>query len=505
MAISQIFQGTHVAATLDLPVDIQPPEVPAAEVQPTPRRRAAGGYRSSGATVVAVDVVAVAVAVLLTWWVLSWLLPSAVSTGAVRSLVPLDFGILPFSLTAFACYGLYTRSACRLALGGLFDLRDVFHASLVAGVLAVTAEYLVHRSSGLTVPTPTFVGLVAVLSLPSVLAFRSGRAWLSGRDTRQATHRVILVGSGLMARTMSSHLRARRGVELLGAVDDDPALDETVLGPLSALPELCVRLDATRVVVCFSRSHPEQVGSALQQVPPGVRVSIVPRYFDLASPRSRVEDLYGMPLVEVARGSNRQAAWASKRVFDVLASSALLVLGCPMLAVVAVVIKLTSPGPVFFRQERAGRHGEPFWLLKFRTMHERAEEERDTLGHLNEVDGPLFKIQADPRVTSVGRFLRRTSIDELPQLLNVWRGDMSLVGPRPFVVAEAAAITGWARTRFEVRPGMTGLWQVSGRNELSYLELYRLDCQYVRSWSFWWDMNILWQTPAAMVRGRGAS
>ena len=179
----------------------------------------------------------------------------------------------------------------------------------------------------------------------------------------------------------------------------------------------------------------------------------------------------------------------------------ILLVAAPFFAVVAVIIKATSAGPVFFRQVRTGRNEQPFSMMKFRTMYRDAESRRHELDHLNEVDGPLFKVQNDPRVTRVGRFLRRTSLDEFPQLINVWKGDMSLVGPRPFVVSEAMEIEGWARKRFEARPGMTGLWQVSGRNELSHLELCRLDYQYVASWSFWWDMQILWQTPSHHLPG----
>ena len=179
----------------------------------------------------------------------------------------------------------------------------------------------------------------------------------------------------------------------------------------------------------------------------------------------------------------------------------ILLVAAPFFAAVAVIIKATSAGPVFFRQVRTGRNEQPFSMMKFRTMYRDAESRRHELDHLNEVDGPLFKVQNDPRVTRVGRFLRRTSLDEFPQLINVWKGDMSLVGPRPFVVSEAMEIEGWARKRFEARPGMTGLWQVSGRNELSHLELCRLDYLYVASWSFWWDMQILWQTPGHHLPG----
>ena len=188
-----------------------------------------------------------------------------------------------------------------------------------------------------------------------------------------------------------------------------------------------------------------------------------------------------------------------------MASTLILMVSAPFLAVFAAVIKVTSPGPVFFRQVRTGRNEKPFSMLKFRTMSRDAEARRDELEHLNEVEGPLFKVINDPRVTRFGRFLRRTSLDEFPQLINVWKGDMSLVGPRPFVVSEAMEIEGWARKRFEARPGMTGLWQVSGRNELSHLELCRLDYLYVASWSFWWDMQILGKTPSTIFKGRGAS
>ena len=159
---------------------------------------------------------------------------------------------------------------------------------------------------------------------------------------------------------------------------------------------------------------------------------------------------------------------------------------------------------MLFRQERIGRDNKPFAMYKLRTMTHDAERIRSQLDNSNEVDGPLFKMQVDPRVTKVGRFLRRTSLDELPQLFNVLRGDMALVGPRPFIPSESRTIDGSAQRRFEVRPGMTGLWQVSGRSELTFDELQRLDYLYVASWSIWWDLRILWVTPARVFRGRGA-
>jgi exopolysaccharide biosynthesis polyprenyl glycosylphosphotransferase len=294
-------------------------------------------------------------------------------------------------------------------------------------------------------------------------------------------------------------------VNFVGFVDDNPLGRSDVLGELEDLPDLCREFSVARVVVCFSRTHPERTTEMLKSLAGQVGVSIVPRYYELITSRSHVEDLSGLPMLDIAPASLSVGSRFLKRSFDIVASSVILMVLAPAWLVVAAIVKATSPGPVFFRQVRTGRNEQPFAMMKFRTMYRDAESRRDELDHLNEVDGPLFKVQNDPRVTRVGRFLRRTSLDEFPQLINVWKGDMSLVGPRPFVVSEAMKIEGWARKRFEARPGMTGLWQVSGRNELSHLELCRLDYLYVASWSFWWDMQILWQTPSTIFRGRGAS
>jgi len=175
------------------------------------------------------------------------------------------------------------------------------------------------------------------------------------------------------------------------------------------------------------------------------------------------------------------------------------------MGVIALAIRFDSPGRAIFRQPRRGREGRTFRIAKFRTMHVDAEHRRDELLHLNEVDGPLFKVKnGDPRVTRIGGFLRRTSLDELPQLWNVLRGEMSLVGPRPFVVYEADQITGWASRRLDISPGITGLWQVLGRNEIPFEEMVKLDYLYVTNWSLWWDLKILCQTIPVVLGRRGA-
>ena len=194
----------------------------------------------------------------------------------------------------------------------------------------------------------------------------------------------------------------------------------------------------------------------------------------------------------------------AKRAFDFSIACGVLVVSAPLWAAAAIAVKVTSPGPVFFAQERVGRWGRPFKVLKFRTMVVDAEERLAELKSQNEVDGPLFKMANDPRITSVGRFLRRTSIDELPQLINVLKGEMSLVGPRPALPSEAAMWGDDLRNRLRVTPGMTGMWQVSGRNNSSFADYERLDLYYVDNWSILVDVAILARTIPVVLSSRGA-
>jgi exopolysaccharide biosynthesis polyprenyl glycosylphosphotransferase len=426
------------------------------------------------------------------------------SASRSTSVYLFDLAMIPVFLAVFAVYGLY-RGVTRRILKSVFsDLTNIVHALMISGFLYSIVAYVAHRAfhvDGLSVAKIASMCLVAMVTVPVARVIAFG---LIGR-TANGSVPVIVVGTGKLAQTAASHLRAHPSVHFVGFVDDSPLGQTDVLGDLDDLPGLCATYDVARVVVCFSRTHPQRTTEMLKGLAGQVGVSIVPRYYELITSRSHVEDMSGLPMVDIAPASMSVGARFSKRLFDIVVSSLALVVASVPFAVVAAIIKATSPGPVFFRQERTGRNGQPFSMMKFRTMIEDAESRRHELEHLNEMDGPLFKVKDDPRVTRVGRFLRRTSLDEFPQLINVWKGDMSLVGPRPFIVSEAMQIEGWATKRFEARPGMTGLWQVSGRNELSHLELYRLDYLYVASWSFWWDMQILWQTPSTIFRGRGAS
>ena len=217
-----------------------------------------------------------------------------------------------------------------------------------------------------------------------------------------------------------------------------------------------------------------------------------------------VEELFTLPFYGVSPALTRQGALAVKRAVDVAGAALVLALVWPLLAVVALLIRVSSRGPIIFRQERSGFHGRAFWMYKFRTMVTDAEQRRSEVLHLNEMDGPVFKARDDPRRTRLGRLLRRFSLDELPQLANVVRGEMSLVGPRPLPLYEASRIKGAQRRRVAMRPGLTGLWQTSGRSTVDFDEWMRMDLEYVDRWSLALDVRILLATIPVVLRGTGA-
>jgi exopolysaccharide biosynthesis polyprenyl glycosylphosphotransferase len=238
----------------------------------------------------------------------------------------------------------------------------------------------------------------------------------------------------------------------------------------------------------------------------GVEAWLVADFFQTQVSRTSFDDFYGKPVL-VFR-SAPEASWqgVAKQLLDLFGALVLLLLLSPVLAILALLIKISTPGPIFFKQERCGLNGQPFTMLKFRSMVSGAEQLKEELRALNEMDGPVFKVTNDPRITPVGRFLRKYSLDEFPQLVNVLRGEMSLVGPRPLPVDEVQRFDDPAhRRRLSVKPGLTCLWQVSGRNNVKdFKDWVRLDLQYIDNWSIWLDLKILWQTIPVVMAGTGA-
>jgi exopolysaccharide biosynthesis polyprenyl glycosylphosphotransferase len=320
---------------------------------------------------------------------------------------------------------------------------------------------------------------------------------------------VILGAGGIgveLARIFDEH--PEYGVHARGFLDCvDDELPLPLLGDVDSLGPLLEQGGIHRVIVAFGPSSEADVVNVLRIAAQyDVELHIVPRFFDVgvapAGPEN--DDVRGIPLHRVRRAALRLRAEGMKRVFDVVVSGVLLAAAAPVLAVVAVLVKLTSRGPVLFTQERVGRRGQVFKMRKFRTMVVGADADLDRLRHLNERDGLVFKIRKDPRCTSVGRWLRRFSIDELPQLWNVLTGDMSIVGPRPAVPSEVDGYDEDARWRLLVKPGLTGLWQVSGRSDLAWGESLRLDLYYIYNWSPSLDLAILGRTFSAVLRREGA-
>lgn len=325
--------------------------------------------------------------------------------------------------------------------------------------------------------------------------------------------RVLIVGAGEVGRTVMRAVVANpeSGLRIVGFLDDNPAKGETDIGRFKALgsterlAELLQTEEIDEVIITLPWQYHRKIVSLMAQSErANVRTRIVPDLFQMTLSRMQIEDVAGVPMIGVKEVSISGLNHFIKRSVDVTVAAVGLAAGAPIVALVALMIKLESPGPVLFRQERVGKNGRRFELYKFRSMVEGAEKQVDALNALNEADGPIFKIRNDPRITTLGKWLRRLSLDELPQFYNVLRGDMSLIGPRPPLPAEVARYQEWHKRRLEVSPGLTGLWQVSGRSELTFDEMALLDIYYIENWSLGLDTKIFWQTIPRVLFGSGA-
>jgi exopolysaccharide biosynthesis polyprenyl glycosylphosphotransferase len=405
------------------------------------------------------------------------------------------------ALNVFHCY------EPRLFGVGTEEFRRVLLATFALfGALAIIAY-----TFKLTVPR----GFVAVALPVGLLLLLLGRAAVRrgiqrSRRGGRLQHRVVVVGNRLDAQQLVAQVarEPNAGFDVVGVClpeGDDAPGTLPVLGGIGQTLHVVRQLAADTVAIAQS---PEVTPADIKAIAwslegSGVDLVVAPAVTDVAGPRISIRPVGGLPLLYVDEPTFTGATRVLKRVIDVVGAGLGLLLLSPLLVGVAVAVRLTSRGPALFRQTRIGRDGGEFRVFKFRTMHADAEGRRDELLARNETDGLLFKITDDPRVTPIGRFLRRTSVDELPQLINVLAGDMSLVGPRPLPIDDSD-FQGHVRRRLLVRPGITGLWQVSGRSDISWDDAVRLDLYYVENWSLTLDFTILIRTVLAVWRGEGA-
>lgn len=395
---------------------------------------------------------------------------------------------------------------------GSDEFRRVFDASVrllaVVATVAFAAALPLSRS---------FVALVFPLGTVLLLLGRyAARKTLHKlRWSGRATHRVLAVGTrdAVEELVREARLAPYAGFRVVGACVPDTEVPLDVDG--EEVPVVGVPIDAAERVADVDADTVAVAGGwamgtdgvrrlSWQLEGTGVDLVVAPALTNIAGPRISIRPVAGLPLLHVEEPEFTGARRVFKGLFDRVVAALVLVAALPAMAVIAVLIKTTSRGPVFFKQRRVGRNGREFTLWKFRSMRPDAEAVRAELEDRNEHDGVLFKMKRDPRVTTVGRVLRRLSLDELPQIINVVLGDMSLVGPRPPLPSEVAAYKTDVRRRLLVKPGLTGLWQVSGRSDLTWEESVRLDLHYVENWSVALDFMILWKTVGAVLRGRGA-
>jgi exopolysaccharide biosynthesis polyprenyl glycosylphosphotransferase len=472
--------------------------------EPATRDRSGAGRKlalAAGAILLAGDVLSVWGAFFLAHWV-------RFVTPGIEAYA---MGLEQYARIGFAV-GLL--AALFLALDGWYDpdrvrspfarLRTLVSAVSTALVLAVAASFFLgdERFSRLWFAYGWGVACAGLFAWRTV----APRLYVAAREAIAPADRVLIVGANSLGQELAREMAGRYRV--VGYVDNGSDLDELdrpLLGPIARLEKIVQTHAVDEVVIALPADRREQTSHLLARgFHRQVKVKVVPDLEGLLShlpQRLEVGQLGGRPTISFA--PKAKVSWL-KRAFDLLAGGLGLLAISPFLLAIALAVKLDSPGPVFYRQTRVGKDGRRFRIYKFRSMRPDADRLLEVLRAGNEADGPLFKMRRDPRVTRVGAFLRRWSLDELPQLINVVKGEMSLVGPRPPIPAEVDEYESWQFGRLRAVPGLTGLWQVSGRSDVSFHDMVRLDLHYIRNWTILLDLEILLRTVPAVLTSRGA-
>ena len=439
------------------------------------------------------DVVSAGLAILVG---VLWLGHDALSWGALIA--------TPIVVVVGKIAGLYDRDEHLIKKGTLDEAPELFWvATLYTLIIFLAGPNIVDGPLG----RDQALGLWGLL-LMSMLVTRC----IARRLARAVApeERCLVLGDHLVAAWLANKVAGTPGLKtrIVGrvALEPDPpgANGLPVLGEFDTLGVALAEHDVDRVIIAPGASAADHILDAIRLVKAlGVKVSVLPRLFEVVGSSVEFDQIDGVTLLGVRRYGLSRSSALLKRGLDVTGAAAILFVISPLMLMIAVAIKLDSRGPVLFRQRRMGRHNVDFEMLKFRTMRDGADSEKGQLQRHNQAGGGLFKIENDPRVTRVGAFLRRTSLDELPQLLNVLRGDMALVGPRPLVIDEDKLVEGWRRRRLQLSPGMTGLWQIFGSARIPLDEMVKIDYLYGANWSLWLDIKILLRTVPFVISRRG--
>ena len=451
----------------------------------TLRRQAA--YRRSLAVA---DMVAAGLALVLSL--------GALSTDANLHLATLL--ALPLVVLAGKIQGVYERDDLVLNKSTIDEAPKLFQLATFYALLVYVFDGQLLTG---TLSSGQMAALWAMLFVFAVVA-----RWIARTLVRGALgpERCLFVGSDESFRRLTDKLDSDDPrAELVGRMSLSASADAELVAAASAqLHVLADELDVHRVVIEPSQDSPEHMLDFVREAKAsGVPVSLLPRVLDVVGSSIEVDDLDGLTLLGVRHFGLSRSSLVLKRSFDIVGAALCLVVLSPLLALIAVIVKHDSRGPVLFRQTRIGRNGRPFEIWKFRSMVDGADAQKEQLHDRNEAGAGLFKIADDPRRTRVGRVIRRLSLDELPQLVNVLRGEMSLVGPRPLVCADDEKVLGWDRRRLQLTPGMTGHWQILGSSRVPMAEMVKLDYLYVAAWSLWSDVKILLRTLVHVWARRG--
>ncbi len=461
---------------------------------------------------IAIDTTLINVGFVLAYWVryqLGW--PEAVARENYQPLgayLPMMALLTVLLILGYASHKIYISQRGRSWLDEMYAL---FSGTLTGLMLLIVITYYISELSY----SRGLLPLAAITILALLAISRVAKVILLNRLRKKGVgvQRVLVVGAGEVGRAVIRSIVAHPelGYQVIGFVDDNPTKGQTDLGKIKALgeienlPALISEHQIGLVIVALPWMYHRKILRIMRQCEgQQIEVYIVPDLLQTTIRHVDVEYLGEVPVVGVRQNALGKGALFFKRALDLTVALLGMAIAWPVWLLIAILIKLDSPGPVIFAQTRIGKNGVPFTCFKFRTMRQGADAEKARLMARNEGEARLFKIKDDPRVTRVGRFLRRSSLDELPQTINVLRGEMSIVGPRPQVPKEVELYLEWHRHRLDVLPGITGMWQVSGRSELGFDEMALLDIWYVENWTPWLDIKILLKSVGVVLIRRGA-